>query len=308
MPETRPHIELTHDAIERGYRNCHTAVKSFYQGYLWTVSNIPGDTRRSLDTVLQHLIRVTELLQLDSNTGLSLEVWHEVRDDLSDAFLDKCTTAELAALIDTTRRYEIPKEFLFNSVTAADIWIRNRKFQTFEELETFASAIGGSTLAATIPILGYVKADYELAAIECGKAVFLTQILANTVNLLKQNQVFLAQQDLDECGIELHRLKLRQTGKPLTYLVRLYCARIEKIFYAAGKLIPHLDFDAKRSITSLLATHWRMLMQMEVDPDSILKEDGVLSRRDLLGLKSRHLLGLEFRLPIIPEEDGHDHH
>ena len=193
-------------------------------------------------------------------------------------------------------------------MTAADLWIRNRKFQTFEELETFASGFGGSTMAAAIPVLGFVKPGFEVPAIECGKAIFLTQVLANSVKLIKLGQNFLAERDVQDCEVEIHRLKLRQGGKSLTYLVRLYCSRIEKIFFEGGKLVPYLDFDAKRSITSLLATHWRMLMQMKVEPESIFNEEGVLSRRDLLGLKSRHLLGLEGHIPIIPEPDSLDHH
>ena len=103
MPETREHIELNVAAVEQGYKNCRITVKSFFRGFLWIASNLPGDQRRSLDALLHHVIRVSELLALDSETGLSLDVWHEVRDDLSDAFLDKCTTVELAALIDMAK-------------------------------------------------------------------------------------------------------------------------------------------------------------------------------------------------------------
>ena len=307
MQKTRESIELDSAAIGRGYKSCRAAVKQFYRGYLWIISNVPGDQRKALDTILYNLIRTIDMFDLESENGLSLEVWHEVRDDLSDAFLDKCTSVELAALADTARTYEIPKQFLFDPFVGVDIWIRNRNFETFEELETFASLVGGSTMAAATPVLGTIKSGYEVAAIECGKGIFLVQILANCVNHLRSNKVFLAQQDLDKCEVELPRLKLRQGGDPLKHLVRLYCSRIEKIFYEGGKLAQYLDFDGRRSLTSLLALHWRMLMQMEREPDSVLNEDGVLSRRDLLGLKSRHLLGLESKLPVIPVDDHHDH-
>ena len=307
MQETREHIELDSAAVERGYKNCRAAVRIFYRGYLWIVSNVPGDQRKGLDAVLHNLIRTVDMYDLESENGLSLEVWHEVRDDLSDAFLDKCTSVELAALVDCARKYEIPKQFLFDPLVGVDIWIRDRRFETFEELASFASLVGGSTMAAVTPILGTIKPGYEDAAIECGKAVFLVQILANCVNDLRTNKVFIAQQDLEECEVDLTRLKLRQAGDPLKHLVRLYCSRIERIFYEGGKLAQYLDFDGRRSLTSLLATHWRMLLQMKREPSSVLNEEGILSRRDLLGLKSRHLLGLEGKLPMIPEAESHDH-
>jgi phytoene synthase len=307
MQKTREIIELDSAAIERGYKSCRTAVKQFYRGYLWIASNLPGDQRKALDAVLCNLSRSIDMFDLESNNGLSLDVWHEFRDDLSDAFLDKCTSVELAALADTVRKYEIPKQFVFDPFVGVDIWIRNRRFETFEELATFASLVGGSTMAAATPILGTIKSGYEVAAIECGKGIFLVQMLANCVEHLRSNKVFLAQQDLESCEVVLERLKLRQGGDPLKHLVRLYCSRIEKIFYEGGKLAQYLDFDGRRSLTSLLAVHWRMLMEMEREPESLLNENGILSRRDLLGLKSRHLLGLEGNLPVIPEDDHYVH-
>ncbi len=305
MQETRESIELDSAALERGYRNSRSIVKNHFAGNLWIVSNLPGDERKSLDALMSHLVRVLDLLNLDSSSGLSLDVWHEVRDDLSDALCGKCRTEELAALADTAGRYEIPKQFLFDPISAADMWIRNRQFKTYEELTSFAARIGGSLMAAIVPILGYLKPNYEVAAMKCGQSVFLTQVMANFVNNAKLNNVFVAQEDIDACELDLHRLKLRQGGKPLTYLIRLYCSRIEKTFYEAGKLVSYLDFDAKRSVTSLLALHWRMLLKMQREPESVLDPDAVLSRRELWELKAKHLLGIEGNLPIITDDVHH---
>ena len=75
-------------------------------------------------------------------------------------------------------------------------------------------------MAAATPCLGTIKSGYEVAAIECGKGIFLVQLLANCINHLRSNKVFLAQQDLDACEIDLPRLKLRQGGDSLKHLVR----------------------------------------------------------------------------------------
>ena len=307
MIEAREHIEIDNEALALGYKNCQTETKEFFNGSLWMLGNFPSSQRRYVETVLHNIIRAIRLMELDSSNGLSLDVWHEIRDDLSDAFQERYTTVELAALIDTAKQFDIPKEFLFNPISGADTWIRNRKFETFEELETFASNMGGSSMAALVPVLGYVKPDYEVAAIECGKAIFLTQVVANCVGDIKQNKILIAQKDLEDCEVVLHRLKLRQGGDSVKHLVRLYCARIEKIFYAGGKLVSYLDFDAKRSVTSMLAYHWRLLQRMRLEPELILAEEGVLNRSDMLRLKSRHLLGLEGNIPILPEDDHHDH-
>ena len=130
-------------------------------------------------------------------------------------------------------------------------------------------------------------------------------MLANCVNNMKQNKNFLAADDLDDCEIIVHRVKLREGGKPWNHLVRLYCARIEELFYEGGQLINFLDFDGARTVKSLLGLHWKMLMKMKLDPEVALLEEGVLSKRDLFALKSRHIMGTEGNIPVIPHDNGH---
>ena len=305
MLETREHTDLDSQAIERGYKSCRGAVNKFFKGQLWPASNFPGPERRALDTILFGLMRTIDLFDLESASGLSLDVWHEIRDDLSDAFRDRCSSVELAALVDASRRFNIPKQYLFDPLRGADLWIRNHQFQTFEELEAFCSFVGGSTMAAAAPVLGLVKRDHEIPAIQCGKAIMLTQILANCVNDMKQNKVFFALEDLADCEVDIPRLKLRRPSQSFRFLIRLYASRIERLFQEGGQLVEHLDYDGKRSLKSLLALNWKMLTKMKIEPECILSSDGILTRGELLSLKSRHLLGMENHLSFVREEDPH---
>lgn len=305
MLEIDDPIELNSSSIERGYKSCHGAVKKFFKGRLWPTMNLPGVQRQALDTILFNLMRTIDLLDLESADGRSLDVWFEVRDDLSDAFRDKCSSVEVAALVDASRLFEIPKQFLFDPLRGADLWIRDQKFNSFEELESFCSFVGGSTLASAMPILGVIKPNYEVEAIECGKAIMLTQLLANCVNDIKRNKFFLAQEDLEDCEVDIPRLKLRRPSKSFRFLVRLYVSRIEKMFYNARHLGQYLDFDGKRTLNSVLAVNWQTLLKMQVDPERVLAERGVLTNREHLLLKSRHLLGIKKILPIFVDEDEH---
>ena len=307
MLESREYIELNSASIERGYKSCKGAVKKFFKPQLWALSNLPGEQRRSMDAVLFNLMRSIDLLDLDSIDGLSLDIWHEMRDDLSDALQDKCTTVELAALADTARKYNIPQQYLFDPLRGADQWIRTREFKTFDQLETFCSQVGGASMAAAIPVLGPIEEGWELDAVGCGKAVMLTQLLGSFINDLKQNKVFLAKDDLEDCEVDLPRLKMRRESKELRYLVRLYTSRIEKMFLEASGLASYLDFDGNRSMKSFLSMNWKMLQKMKVEPECILAEEGVLSGRDQLSLKSRHLLGMDKVLPCVKEVE-HAHH
>ena len=305
--QSRPKIEVTPDTLDLGQKSCRSTVKRALAEYRWITRNIPGEQQKALNALLGFVIQSTDYLDLESPNGLSLDVWCELRDDLSEAFQDSYSSEELYALVAGVRKYDVPRQYLFDLLDGIDLWIRNRSFETYDDAEVFAYRMGGAPLAAAVPILGFIKPGYEEPAIQAGKAVFLTNAVANVVQDVKLNKCFLARQDLEETEVDLARLKVRKTSPGLKHLVRLYGSRIEKLMYEGGKLASHLDFDARRSFVSLMALNWRMLTKMRKDPESVLDQDGVLSRREKFGLKTRHLMGMEGHIPVIPEDDGHHH-
>ena len=302
MQEIRPRIELNQAAIEAGYRSCRRRARQVFRPYAWTAANLPKPQRLGMEALAWHLAQCIELLDLESANQLPLEVWCEIRDDVGDALVGQCTSIELAALADTCQKYFIPKQYLFDMLDGADYWIRFRKLQSFDDLEVLAYRLGGAMMAASVPVLGYIQEGYEVAACRLGKAIFLTQVLANAMNDVSKNKVFFAQQDIEATKWESHRFKLKQTSSSLTDLVNLYAERITKLFEAGGDLVRYLDFDGRRTIKSLIALHWNLLQNMQRKPESLLRPDTILNHRDRLSLKTRHLLGIEGNVPVIPAD------
>ncbi|MEM7782124.1 MAG: squalene/phytoene synthase family protein [Planctomycetota bacterium] len=308
MLQTENTIEPNFDCIERGYKSCRGAVKQFFRGELWYASNLSSENRRGLDAVLFNLMRTIDMLELESVSGLALDVWHEIRDELSDAFSDKYHSVELTALVDTARRYDIPKQFLFDPLRGADIWIRQREFQSWEDLEAFLSNVGGSIMASIVPLLEPTSEDWHIPAFEAGKAIMLTRIMANCVYDIKANRIFFAKDDIENCEVDIPRIKLRRETKSFRHLIRLYAARAEKLLIDGSQLVSMVDFDGKRSLTSLLAYHWQMLTKMKIQPELALSDRGIFTLAEQLGFKSKHLMGLKFHLPFLPDETVTHHH
>ena len=264
-----------------------------------------SQTRRDLEAIAVHMSNCLDLLDLSSSNLLSVEVWHDIRNELSAAlsgvFVD---TPEMRALTDVVKRHQIPQQFLFDMLSAADFWIRFGQFETWDQLETFASDLGGSVVAASCWVMG-VKEDrhegFHEAALDYGAAIMLTQKLANCVRDLKANRNFLAAEDLQRFKVDTCRVQMLQPSVELTRFVRFTVTRIEKLFVRGGRVLSHLEMDGKRSLTSLMSLHWRMLVQMRRDPNCLFNETGVLSQREIRGLKIRHFLGTEGGLPFAEQ-------
>ena len=305
--ESRTKISVDDTTLDTGNRICSAAVKRNMSEYLWITRNLPNEQRLALNALLNHLIRTSDYLDLESSNGLPLDVWCEFRDDLSEAFLDSYASSDLLSLVDAARKYNVPKQYLFDMLDGVDGWIRQRGFETYDELEVFAYRFAGAAMTAAVPIVGFVKEGYEESSVAAGQAIFLTQSLANLVRDIKVNKIFIAKADIEETELSLARMKVKKPCPGLKHLVRLYGSRIEKLMYQGGRLYEYLDFDARRCFKSLMAVYWKMLMKMRVNPEVVLDPDGVLTKRELFALKTRHVMGLEGDLPFI-SDGGHGHH
>jgi phytoene synthase len=237
-------------------------------------------------------------LDLESVSGLSLDVWTEIRDELDDALAGRLQSSTHAALLDTLNRFDFPREHLFEMLNAADWWIRNRGCETFDQTSVFAARLGGSMMAACACVLG-MRPGGEVPAIECGQAIQLTQMLAHLVSDLKEQKSYLAREDYAQCGVDTARIKMRQPSPEFRHFVRQYTARIEQLFLDGGQLTAHLDFGGARTVSSILDYHWKMFCKIRAEPELILVSPSVMTRHDKFKLRTRHLLGLEGKAPVI---------
>lgn len=298
-------VRVNDALIERGYKSCLTTSRKFFASTAWMTSNLPAENKKAIASLGWHLIRCIDFLDLESYDGLSLDIWKERLYELSDVFCGKCRCAEDAALADIVNRFGIPKEHLFEMMTAADSWSRTRKFETYEQMELFSEKFGGSMLAACAPIFGARGTDYFGPAIQCGAAIHMTHLLSNLVSNLKQHQAFYPEADVRKTGLSLTRTMMRQSSPELKQFVRLQTSRIQNLFVAGGEVVPLLDFGGKRTMSSLLDYSWAVFSKMRAQPDSILDPAGVLTQREKLALRTRHLMGTEGKAPIIAASHGH---
>ena len=293
--------------IELGYKSSRNACRAMFADFVWAAGNLPARQRQGILALGNYLIECIDLLDLESVDGTSLDVWHEVRDDLADALDGRPSTPTRAALMDTVNRFKIPHEHLFEMLDGADTWICNRRFETFDQTLSFTEKFGGNMLAACVPVLGFLERDYQPLAIKCGQAIHLTQILANLLPDLKEHKSFLAKEDYTKCEIDMARLQMRRPGKQFRHFVRQHTSRIERLFIEGGKLVGFLDYSGARTISSILDYHWKMFTKMRAEPELIYGMEKVLSRKDKFKLRTRHVMGLEGKSPVIDRGEEHHH-
>jgi phytoene/squalene synthetase len=159
-----------------------------------------------------------------------------------------------------------------------------------------------------VKVMGVTKAGYEIAAVECGQALLMTEWLAQCRSDAKQGRCWLAKADLESAGCTLSDLTANLHSKPVDYLVRLYSHYLEKQFQHVVTLLPHLEFDCARSVTAMIGNAWRTILKLQRSPEMLFKPDGAVTGSDHFNAKVRFLLGLKDELPFAVAADHGAHH
>lgn len=309
-PETTSRfLDLSSATFDVGYKSCQQTAKQLFGPFLWMISNTTGNERKSLHAVISHLTRVSNFLDIHTEEGICTEAWENYREEVSVALTGKCRSAKLAALLDTVERYNIQPQHIMDPLDAADLWMRTRKLESREQFEQFTSLMGGSALASVLPIFEIhgEPESWRSTAINGGKAIYQTLLLSLLAHDARQNQLYFPKSDLEDCEVDIEKIKLGESDKNFRHFCRTQAAIIEPHLHEVGKLTFDMEFDGQRSFKSLLAWTWTTLMKIKTTPASVLEEGGPLTKQEKFKLKAKHWMGLEGGVTIIPTED-HGHH
>lgn len=308
-PKERIYFKLSENDIAHGYKRCRTAVKSSFGPRLWPFLNLPGLERRGIDTILFVIAHGLKAYRQEKpGQQISFDEINDAREDLNDAYCGKFLSPEWGAVHDTMQRFNIPKQFLFDFFEGLDHALRFGQPQTIDETRTLASRLGGSPYAAMIKVMGVAKAGYEIAAVECGQTLLMTEWLVRCRQHAKKGVCWLAAADLTSAGCPLSILAASSHSKPVDYLVRLYSHYLEKQFQHVALLVPFLQFDGARSVTATIGNAWRTILKLQRAPELLFRPDGAVSSSDHFNAKIRFVLGLKDELPFVTAAGNGDHH
>lgn len=294
-------------SLDASYKKCAEISREWFSEYRWTVGNLPRENRKYVFALTAYLARALELMNSQVSPIARREEWSGWRDEVRDGFRQKFNSPDMPAIIDTFEKFEISREFLFDIQGGVELAIRCKKLEAFDQWMQMASRIGGSIMLSMVPVLGFEKEGYEEAALACGDALFLTQLMDEMGNGHQNLMLYAPRNMARQCDVQLEAINPKNPGIEFSRFIRLLISRIEPRFEEGGKLIKYLSFDGKRVLRSMIAVHWQMLVKMKHFPERILQDRHQLTRKEMFHLRFKHLMGLEGRVPVI-EEGTDDHH
>lgn len=128
----------------------------------------------------------------------ALQRW---REDLKTA-LDGDTTRHVVfpALLDTVRKYHIPTEYLYSLIDGVELDLHPVEYTTFDHLTRYCYHVAGVIGLCCIHIWGFTDERAKPAAIVCGEAFQLTNILRDLREDFSNGRCYLPRADLAQFG------------------------------------------------------------------------------------------------------------
>jgi phytoene synthase len=179
------------------------------------------------------------------------------------------------------QRFQIPHECLFAILDGVAMDLVPRRYANWGELQTYCYHVAGAVGLACLAIWGGDVPEARHAAIRCGEAFQLTNILRDVREDAARGRVYVPQDALAECGVGESDLNASAPTDRLRKLVLGQVAVARAAFVDAAELTRWIPPDCRAVFVAMWRTYRALLGEIE------RREGDVFSRRVRLSRATR---------------------
>jgi phytoene synthase len=161
----------------------------------------------------------------------------------------------LRALADTVRRFAVPEETVRDVVAGVRMDLERSTYDTFPELEQYCRRVAGAVGLAAIHIWGFRSPRAMPAAIACGLAFQLTNILRDIPEDLGRGRIYLPREDFRACGVEAADLTAGRIGPGFAQLADRLVTRADAAYAEAEPLDGMLSTDGRPVFRAMVGVY-----------------------------------------------------
>jgi len=226
-------------------------------------------------------------------------------EDTSDWPIDlvACAQQILPALRDTTRRYEIPTRYLLEIVDGVLADQQKTRFDTYEQLEHYCYLVASAVGLACLHIWEFRNPLPARAAIDCGLAFQLTNILRDISEDAQRGRIYLPRQHFAQHGLCEDDLLTPRPDDRLVCLIEDEIARARTLYASGWQVWDSLGDDGRPMFSMMWRTYRRLLDRIAENPRAVATRRIRLTAGERFALVSQHFIKPVFhRLPVPPVE------
>jgi len=281
------------ESITDSYDHCLRLARRSGRNFYFSFIMLPRPTFRAM-CVLYAFMRETDDLADRNDVALdvrrqSLERW---RHDLRNALAGELPQGPiLPALVDVVRRYDIPDRYLFDVISGVESDLTQQRFIDFDDLFRYSYQVAGAVGLCCIHIWGFTDPKAREAAVACGVAFQLTNILRDLYEDAHNDRVYLPQADLDRFDYSADDLRAAAYNDAFRQLMQFQVRRAKHYYARAADLYEYLDRPGRSVYSAMLGIYGRLLKQIEACDFNVFAHPPRLSRPHKIAIAALSLCG-----------------
>ena len=301
-----------HDALGISYQNCERIARTSGSNFYRSFSLLRPEKRRAMLALYAYARVIDDLgdapkgkFKKGTKKGIgvfepiSLHAWiHDLlTDELAtvNAEPKNGCAGELSnvrtALRDAVQRFEIPLERLHEMIEGVAMdQVAHVRILDSAALDRYCYLVASSVGLACLSIWRGDTTKLKDAAIDCGIAFQLTNILRDVAEDAKQNRIYVPADLLESYKIDQAAwLECAPNGDWIAML-RSQIERAKNLYLSGWKICQALDSDGQRMFSLMWHTYHRLLLKIESEIESIWTHRTQLGRFEKVQLYFQHAI------------------
>ncbi|MAG92722.1 MAG: terpene synthase [Planctomycetaceae bacterium] len=252
-------------SLEESYAYCCSLTKRTAGNFHFAFRGLPAETYCAM-CALYAFMRETDDIGDDGEQAADdrrerLDDWEcELVDVLDGAATDR---PGLPALREVVEIYGIPVEHLRAVIEGVRSDLNPVTFATFEELNAYCYQVAGAVGLCCIHIWGFSDPRAEAAAVDCGTAFQLTNILRDLGEDARMGRLYLPAEDLERFGYTLEDIRSGCRDERFARLMEFEVARAREYYAKAESLFEWLAPRGRPILRAMLRIYGGLLGKIE---------------------------------------------
>ncbi len=169
----------------------------------------------------------------------------------------------LPAVGDLVERQGLRPQWLFDVIDGVESDLAPRTFSTFEQLNDYCYHVAGAVGLCCIQIWKFTDPRAQQAAIACGTAFQLANILRDVAEDLHNGRVYLPQEDLERFGVTPDKLARGGDDPAYQALMQFEASRAREFLTEAQAILQWLSPAGRRVQRAMFGMYGGLLDEIE---------------------------------------------
>jgi len=243
-------------ATPADHEACSALLRSSGSSFALPIRLLPEAKRRGTTALYAFCRRADDIVDDATDAGAARATLDRFETMVCDGLTgSRVEDPVIRSLVDTVRRFAVPPDEIRAILAGVRMDLDGGVSETFADLETYCRRVAGAVGVAAIHVWGFTSPQAPAAALDCGLAFQLTNILRDIVEDLARGRIYLPAEDFRACGCDIDDLRASRIGPEFARLAALETARAAAAFDRAAELDRMLTTDGRIAFRAMFGVY-----------------------------------------------------